>query len=105
MALIEALIEALVREHDRVRSIVAWLESEMVAEREARRAMEVRAEASRQKAAEAEETRLAAEGVVMELRGSLSLLETARDTARSKLHGTQQLMASASFPLPSFPCL
>jgi hypothetical protein len=41
-----ALIEALIREHDRVRSTVVWLESKMVAEREARRATEARAEAS-----------------------------------------------------------
>jgi hypothetical protein len=73
------------------------LESELVVELEARHAMEARAEASRQKAAEAEETRPAAKGMVMELRGSLGLLETTMDAARSEHHGTQQLIAGASF--------
>jgi hypothetical protein len=45
-------------------------------------------EASRQKVAEVEETHLAAEGMVIELRGSLGLLETVKDPARSELHGT-----------------
>ena len=50
-----------------MRNAVAWLESELAAEREARRTTEARAEASRQKALEVKETRLAAEGMVMEL--------------------------------------
>ncbi|CAD6263977.1 unnamed protein product [Miscanthus lutarioriparius] len=102
---VTTLIEALIRERDSVRSIMARLESELAAEREARRTIEVRAEASRQKATEVEEINLAAGGAVMELRGSLGLLETARDAAHFELHGTQQLMADVSFPLPSFPRL
>jgi hypothetical protein len=86
-----ALTEALVRERDSALSAVARLESELVAERETKSAAEARAEASRQKAAEAKETRVAAEGMVMDLRGSLGLLETAKDDARSELHGTQRL--------------
>lgn len=81
------------------------MESELATKQEARRTMEERAKASWQKATEVEETHIAAEGMVIELRGSLGLLETVRDAACSELHGTQQLMVGASFPLPSFPRL
>ena len=67
--------------------------------------MEARVEASQQKATEAEETHRVAEGAIMELRGSLGLLETMWDASYSELHGTRQLMVGVSFPLPSFPLL
>ena len=41
---VTTLTEVLVREHDSARSAVAWLESKLVAEREARHAVEVRTE-------------------------------------------------------------
>ena len=102
---VAALTEALIREHDSAHSTMAWLDSKLAAKREARRAAEVRTEASWQKATEVKETRQAAEGTIMELRGSLGLLETTRVAAHSELHGTQQLMVGVSFPLPSFPHL
>ena len=67
--------------------------------------MEVRAEVSRQKVTEVEEARWMAERMVMELRGSLGLLEIMRDATRSKLHEAQQLITGASSSLPSFPHL
>lgn len=45
------------------------------------------------------------EGLVMVLRGSLGLLEIARDATCSELHGAQQIIAGVSSPLPSFPHL
>jgi hypothetical protein len=57
----------------------------MAAKREARRAAEARAKVFRQKGAEAEEAHCVGEGVVTELRASLSLLETARDAAHFEL--------------------
>jgi hypothetical protein len=62
----------------------------------------VRAEVSWQKVAEVEEARQTVEGMVTELRGSLGLLETMRDVARSKLHEAQQLIIGASSSLPPF---
>jgi hypothetical protein len=58
-------MEALVWERDSARRAVARLESKLVTKREARRAAEARAKASRRKAVEAEEARLTAEGVVV----------------------------------------
>ena len=43
-----------------------------------------------------------AEGMVMELRGSLGLLETTRDATHFELHETQYLITGASSSLPSF---
>jgi hypothetical protein len=58
----------------------------LAADREAKRATEARVEVSQQKVAEVEEAHWTVEGVVTELKGSLGLLETARDAARSELH-------------------
>ena len=82
-------MEALVRERDGERSAMVRLDFELAAEREAKRAMKARAEVSRQKVVEVEEAYQMAEGVVMELRGSLDLLDTARDAAHSELREAQ----------------
>ena len=81
---VAAQTKALVREGDVARSAVVQLDSELMVERE-----------------EACQT---TEGKVTELRGSLVLLDPARDAARSKLHEAQQLIVGASSSLPSFPC-
>lgn len=48
---VATLMETLVKERDRAHSDTAWLGIELVAEREVRHAMEVRAEVFRQKGA------------------------------------------------------
>jgi hypothetical protein len=79
-------METLVKEHDGVRSDVVRLGNELVAVHEARHAVEAWAKVFRQKGAKVEGAQRVTEGMVTELRASLSLLETARDAAHSKLH-------------------
>jgi len=90
------LTEMLINERDRVHSDAVWLGIELVAECETRRTMEVRAEAFWRKGAEVEATHRAAKEMVVELRASLSLLETARDAAHSELHDAP-LITGVSF--------
>ena len=78
------------------RSAVARLESELAAEREARRTTEARAEASRRKALEVKETRLSAEGMVMEL-----LTQNFRPVPRTHAASRKGLLDGA-IDLPSF---
>lgn len=63
-----ALTKARIRECDGPHCAVAWLDSELAVEREAKCVAEGRAEASRQKAMEAEEAHWTTEGMVTELR-------------------------------------
>lgn len=64
-------------------------------EREARLTMKARDEALQRKVAEAAKARKMAEGVVVELRASLGVLETTRVAALSKLSKSQQLISGA----------
>ena len=83
---VATLMEALVRERDEARSAMVWLDSKLAVEQEAKRTMEARAEVSRQKVVEVEEACRMAEAMIIELRGSLGLLEMERDTTHSEIH-------------------
>lgn len=82
---VATLTETLIKECDGAHSNAVRSGNELMAEREVRRTVEAWAEAFWQKVTEVEEAHWAAKGMVTELRASLSLMETARDAARSEL--------------------
>lgn len=79
----------LIKEHDEACSKAVWLGTELAVEWEAKRAIEARAKKFWQKVIEVEEAHQMANGMVMELRGSLGLLETMRQATHFELCDTR----------------